>query len=122
MARRAGSTASRAFVAARHSRYWREADARVVVVAYRRSGLSLAAFARQTGLSARRIGRWRERVSAPAAPAAPTFLPVEVVTAPAAPGRPLEVVAATGHVVRVPVAFDATTLTRLLAVLAGAPC
>lgn len=122
MARRATGSARGAFEAVRRSRYWSEADARVALTAYRASGLSLKAFARHTGLSARRVRWWRDRVAAPRVSAAPTFLPVEVVSTTAMPAPPLEVVVAGGPVVRVPVAFDAATLTRLLAVLAGPPC
>jgi len=42
--------------------YWRAADARVVVEAWRRSGRSLAAFARQHGVSARRLAYWRTQL------------------------------------------------------------
>jgi hypothetical protein len=123
MARRAtGGITSAAFDAARRSRYWCEADARVVLAAYRASGRSLKAFARQTGLSPQRIRWWRERMPASATPTAPTFLPVEVVAAPVVPGQPVEIVVPSGHVVRVTGAFDTATLARVLAVLAGAPC
>lgn len=122
MARRVeGDRANAAFEAARHSRYWSEAEARGVLAAYRVSGLSLRAFARQTGLSARRVRWWRERMVAPPAAGA-AFLPVEVVPAKATAVPALEVVVGGGHVVRVPRDFDAATLTRLLAVLAGPPC
>jgi hypothetical protein len=122
MAGRAAGRADAAFEAARRSRYWSEAEARVVLAAYRASGLSLKAFARHTGLSARRVRGWRARMPAPLPSAGATFLPVEVVPATAPAGPALEVVVAGGHVVRVPREFDAATLTRLLAVLAGPVC
>ena len=48
--------------------YWREADARVVVEAWRRSGLSVAAFARRHGLTAQRLAYWRAHVDADTRP------------------------------------------------------
>jgi hypothetical protein len=42
-------------------RYWREAEARVVVEAWRTSGESLAGFARRHGLGPQRIGWWARR-------------------------------------------------------------
>lgn len=116
----AGRDADAVFEAARRSRYWSAAEARVVLRAYRASGLSLKAFARQTGVSAQRVRWWRDRRPEAAASAVPTFLPVEVVTAP--PPPTLEVVGGGGRVVRVAVGFDATTLTRVLAVLDGGAC
>ena len=47
-------------VAAR--RYWREADARVVVEAWRRSGESLSTFARCYRVHDKRIARWASRM------------------------------------------------------------
>lgn len=42
--------------------YWREAQARVVVDAWRRSGESLAAFARSHRLGQQRLKRWARRL------------------------------------------------------------
>lgn len=38
--------------------YWREADARVAIEAWRSSGLSLREFSRGTGIDKGRIRRW----------------------------------------------------------------
>lgn len=42
--------------------YWREAEARIVVDAWRRSGESLAVFARSHGIGERRLKRWASRL------------------------------------------------------------
>ena len=42
--------------------YWREADARRVLDAWRATGSSMAAFARASGLPVERIRRWRRRL------------------------------------------------------------
>lgn len=47
------------------SGYWREEDAAVVVIALAESGLSVAAFAREHGLSPARLHRWRKRLGRP---------------------------------------------------------
>lgn len=110
----------------------RPAEARRLLVAFDRSGLSVAEFERQHNLSPNRLSWWRRRLdltasSATARPATAsmTFLPVRVaVPAPAAPAAPtpatsvsIELVLPDGVVVRVPPSFDAAALTRLLDVL-----
>jgi hypothetical protein len=45
-------------------RRWTERDAREVLLAQRRSGQSIVAFARETGLSAERLYWWRRRLGA----------------------------------------------------------
>ena len=44
------------------NRYWREHDATLILAAWRQSGLTLSAFARQCGLSAKRLRRWQARL------------------------------------------------------------
>ena len=110
----------------------RPAEARRLLVAFDRSGLSVAEFERQHNLSPNRLSWWRRRLdltasSATARPATAsmTFLPVRVaVPASAAPAAPtpatsvsIEFVLPDGVVVRVPPSFDAAALTRLLDVL-----
>lgn len=103
--------------------YWREADGRVAVDAWRGSGLTLAGFARQHGLSAQRVRWWRDRLDGDAsfAPLSPaTIVPVTVVeTAPrtSSPASMMEVVLASGHIVRVGVDFDAAALEKLVRTL-----
>ena len=113
----------------RRPRNLRPDEARRLLVAFERSGLSLAEFERRHGLSRNRLSWWRKRLGAAAtatdtrpAPASVTFLPVRVEVPPrAAPppvaAAPIELVLPDGTVVRVPPSFDAATLTRLLDVL-----
>jgi transposase-like protein len=110
----------------------RPAEARRLLVAFDRSGLSVAEFERQHNLSPNRLSWWRRRLGLTASSATPrpatasvTFLPVRVaVPAPAAPAAPtpatsvsIDLVLPDGVVVRVPPSFDAAALTRLLDVL-----
>lgn len=104
--------------------YWREADARRALVAWERTGLSLAAYARQAGIPVTRLRRWQGRLSTQAAPA---FTEVRVVpTAPAGPTGASERGAGTAtsviagevivgpYVVRAPLGFDDGELRRLV--------
>ena len=43
--------------------YWKEADARVVVEAWRSGGETLSKFAARYGVDAKRIARWEGRVA-----------------------------------------------------------
>ena len=103
-------------------RYWREADARVIVDAWRRSESSLSGFARRYGVHGPRIARWASRLEAPRG--AVRFHPVRVVAAegrvwPSCEG--IEVVLTDGRVVRVPPGFAPEDLHQVLRVLdAGA--
>lgn len=116
------------------SRYWREAEAEIVVNAWKASGLSLGGFARRYGCSAKRVGRWAARIAAreggsrcsPAVPASsrgtaswPTGSGLRFVelVPPAAAAAPDIEVAIGRAVVRVPVGFDSATLHQIIAVL-----
>ena len=113
----------------RRPRNLRPAEARRLLLAFERSGLSLAEFERRHDLSRNRLSWWRKRLghspstsSTRPAPASVTFLPVRVEVPPrAAPTpvatAPIELVLPDGAVVRVPPSFDATSLARLLDVL-----
>ena len=104
------------------SRYWRAAKAEAVLTAWRRSGQSGAAFARQHGLSVRRLLRWRERLQ----PTAPAFHPVRVVERarpiPMRTGEPLELELRGGRRVRVPAGFDPELLEALVRTVEGWGC
>lgn len=121
--RRGGGAVARPSWAA--GRYWRETDARAALAVHRASGLSLAGFARRHGLTVQRLRWWRQRLPAPAsatAPAAPQWLPVQLLPEPArGPAAPLEVVVRGGSVIRVPADFDPAVLRRVVAVLETAP-
>lgn len=109
------------------SAYWRADDARVVVDAWRASGLSQAEFARRHGFHVRRLRRWRRWLEEAAPePSVASLVPVTVVDL--APGvgdcegdggdSTMEVVLDDVLVVRLGAGFDADALRRLLDVLA----
>lgn len=99
--------------------YWREADARVAVDAWERSGQSVSAFARRHGLQRQRLSRWASRLKASERPVG--FHPVRLVGDEGGGGRPeaIEVVLGDGLRVRVAAGFSAADLERVLAVLEG---
>lgn len=74
------SKARRRLTEALASKYWREGDARVVLEAWRASGEPLSIFARQHGISLRRLRWWERRVSADGAASAGEvlFFPVQL--------------------------------------------
>jgi hypothetical protein len=103
--------------------YWRDEDARTVVAAWRASGESVSAFARQHGVHRRRLARWIRRLET----AAPLhFHPVRVTGAvdpkPSPPG--IEIELPSGERIRLPRGFDADDLRRVFSVLeaSGASC
>ncbi|MBI3204798.1 MAG: hypothetical protein HYZ29_24900 [Myxococcales bacterium] len=118
-----------AVVAVAGKRYWRQAEARVVVDAWRKSGQPLPEFAAALRVRAQRIARWAEQLEEPApragTPADVDFHPVRVVGADRDRGRrePIEVLLGEGLRVRVPEGFASDDLARVLAVLeARAAC
>lgn len=113
-------TGSVAEVAVR--RYWREAEARVVVEAWRTSGESLSGFARRHRVDPRRVARWAVRVEG-SEPAPVRFHPVRLANHDSGGGSAIEIRLVSGQRVRVPAGFQAEDLRRVLAVLdPGRPC
>lgn len=111
----------RGIVRIARSRYWREAEARLVVQSWRRSGQPLSEFARRYGLKPRRIVRWISRLE-PAGSAEVQFHPIRLVDSaerrrPASRPEAIEVVLVNGCRVRLPEGFAAEELQRVLAVL-----
>ena len=100
--------------------YWREAEARVVVEAWRESGEELSRFARQQGVDPRRLSRWARRLGVERG-RSPRFHPVRLVGTAAAieNGVPIEIELATGQRIIVPHGFATDDLHRVLALLAG---
>lgn len=91
---------------------------------WRASGLDAAAFAAGEGeqVTERRLLRWqwKEKLLQAETSAKPSFVCLErAPETEAVVMAGLEVVSVTGRVVRVPVGFDAVTLTRLLVVVDG---
>jgi transposase len=98
--------------------YWREADARVLVEAWRSSGETLSGFARRHGVEPRRLARWVSRLPG-VGEGSLRFHPVRLVeSAPGIGGwAPIEIQLAGGRRVRVPRGFETEDLRRVLAVL-----
>ena len=107
------------------NRYWRASDAERVLEAWRRSERTAAAFAREHGLSATRLLRWRARLEPSVVP---VFHPVRLVERPRpnpiAPARPepLELELRGGRRIRVPAGFDAALLEALVRTVEGWGC
>lgn len=100
-------------------RYWREQDARLVVEAWRKSGLSMAEFAKRHGVHLKRLSRWARRLQS-TAPA--MFHPVQLIrherSVEGADTR-IEVVLSSGCSIRVPQGFVAADLRQVVDVLEG---
>ena len=113
----------RALAALMASRYWRAAEAERVVEAWRRSGQSGAAFAREHGLSCARLLRWRDRLKRTPPP---VFHPVRVVqrSEPIAVRgtASLELEVRGGRRIWVPAGFDAELLEELVRTVEGWGC
>ena len=105
----------------RMRRRWTADDAQAAFGAQASSGLSLASFAAREGLEVHRLYRWSRRLEE--SEVRPAGF-VEVTAAMAARGEArFDVVLRSGQVVRVPEAFDARELRRLIAALEGpTPC
>jgi len=104
-------------------RYWRAADAERVLEAWRKSGQSGAAFARDHGLSVGRLLRWRKRLKRSTAP---VFHPVRVVErgerTAIARTAPLELELRGGRRIRVHAGFDPELLEELVRTVEGFGC
>jgi hypothetical protein len=110
-------------------KYWNESDARAVLDAWRASGLRLSAFARERGLSSKRLIRWRERLEPAGSASTPVaFHPVQLFGLPESRRVTggvdrIEIVLGDGCEIRVPQGFAAEDLSRVLDVLqARAAC
>lgn len=99
--------------------YWREADARLLVDAWRNSGESLSEFARRQGVERERLARWVRRLEG-AAGGPLRFHPVRLVGSlpETGGGAPIDIQLAGGQRVRVAHGFQTEDLRRVLAVLA----
>lgn len=106
-------------------RYWREVDARVVVEAWRGSGMSLSDFAAEVGVHSGRVGRWAARLDGSSGgtdEAGIGFHPVRIASSvgdESCRTEAIEVCLGNGCRVRVPGGFVAEDLARVLAVLEG---
>jgi hypothetical protein len=102
---------------------WSEVEARGVIEAWRRSGLSMERFARQRGLVPQRVAWWNRKFIAAAKAndpdATPALLPVRVVSEPSRRGEPVTVLLRTGHMLKVSHGFDEDAFARVVALLEG---
>lgn len=101
---------------------WSEHEARGVLSAWRKSGLSVERFAEQRGLVPQRIYWWRKKLEGPsktaaAASTALALLPVQVKPQPRPRGEPIAVFLRSGHVIKVGRGFDEEAFARAIAVL-----
>jgi hypothetical protein len=95
--------------------FWRD-----LIVRWRASGQTVAAFCDAHRVSQATFYTWRHRLAtreSDPGPAAATFAPVRVI-----PDLTADVILPTGLVVRVPVGVEPAALARLVAALGGAPC
>ena len=98
-----------------------------VLHGYRRSGLSLRAFAQEHRLCYSTLIRWRKRLGpqaqsrrAPKVTASPKFIPIHLEPEPA-PGVPYVLGLSGGRSLKIPPGFETESLRRLLTVLEGEP-
>src|SRR3954464_11595171 len=96
---------------------WTQDQARAVLAAQERSGKSVRAFAEEHGLDPQRLHAWRRRV-AEGDPITFREVTVRPPTRVDAPLAAFELALPSSIVIRVPPAFDAAALARLLDVLA----
>ena len=101
---------------------WSEVEARGVLEAWRRSGLSLERYANQRGLVPQRLRWWKWKLEREGASrgidVAPALLPVRV-TEPARRGEPVTVLLRSGHMLKVSHGFDEDAFARVVALLEG---
>jgi hypothetical protein len=96
----------------------RAQEMRRVLALWQRSGLRLREFSEQRGIALSTL-RWWRRVFRAAGAATPTVEFTEVPTPVSVPRSPavLEIVLASGHLIRVPAGADRATLQQVLAAL-----
>lgn len=98
---------------------WTEVEARAVLAAWRKSGQSVQAFAKERGIVPQRLRWWKAKLdgksTAVSARAEIPLVPVRVVDAKR--GEPVVVLLRSGHMVKVGRGFDEVALARVVAVL-----
>ena len=102
---------------------WSEVEARGVLEAWRRSGLSLDGYARQRGFVPQRLHWWKRKLALAekrsARPSSPALLPVRVTSEAARRGEPVTVLLRTRHMLKVAHGFDEEAFARVVALLEG---
>lgn len=107
-------------------RRWTSEEARGLFEAQSKSGVSLAAFAREHKLGLPRLYDWRRRLAQQSRSPAqgPRLLPVRLISTVPNRGEPsvIEVVLVSGRRVRVTDGFDPAALVRVIELLEGGAC
>jgi transposase-like protein len=126
MGRRNGSSGYGDLKRLNSKKRWSKADARAVLAAWRKSGLSQAEFCRRIGIGTWRLWQWRRRLNGEdSGNRVPRFVPVKLVDggeSPSPGGGWVEVVLPSGLRVRASEAFDVQSLGELVAVLGQTAC
>ena len=104
---------------------WTEVEARSVLGAWKRSGLSVEAFARSRGLVPQRVHFWKKKLRYDVVEEkgrALALLPVRVTESrsDARRGEPITVLLRSGHMLKVGRDFDESAFARVVALLEGA--
>ena len=108
-----------------HRGQWSEHEARGVLVAWRKSGLSIERFGKERGLVPQRIRWWKNKLEGKSTalvttPSSLALLPVQVTeSSPSKRGEPVAVYLRSGHIVKVGRGFDEEAFARVVAVLEG---
>jgi hypothetical protein len=104
--------------------YWRAGDAQEILDLWRRSGMTLAGFARAHGVKCNRLARWRARLTADDA-VIPGFHRIRIVESPAMRGTDgdgIEIIVRGSRRVVVRPGFDGDLLAEVMRVLEALPC
>jgi hypothetical protein len=98
---------------------WTEFEARAVIAAWKKSGLSVEQFARARGLVPQRLYWWRKKLETKdASSTSPmALLPVKVVEPRR--GEPVTVLLRSGHMLKLGRDFDEAAFARVVALLEG---
>jgi hypothetical protein len=108
-----------------HRGQWSEHEARSILIAWRKSGMSIERFAKERGLVPQRIRWWKAKLEGKntalvRSESSLAFLPVQVTeSAPTKRGEPVAVYLRTGHIVKVGRGFDEEAFARVVALLEG---
>lgn len=108
-----------------HRGQWSEHEARGVLSAWRRSGLSIERFGKERGIVPQRIRWWKLKLEGTGtalvkSQSSLALLPVQVAeSAPAKRGEPVAVYLRSGHIIKVGRGFDEEAFARAIAVLEG---
>ena len=97
---------------------WTEVEARGVLSAQAKSGLSIEKFAQERGITAQRIYWWKRKLAAKKQDKAMALLPVKVTRDEGARrGEPVTVLLRSGHMLKVGRDFDELALARVVEIL-----